>query len=86
MRRSWAMRHRARDIATDEGGASARRGAWSALGGPKDIAGLHERVWGCDGYGVLHERGTNAAVKLSSGTERRPLIVETPALPGGGRR
>jgi putative transposase len=75
-----ASRHGARYIEVDETGTSASCSACDARSGPKGQKGLRVRAWVCDCCGTRHDRDINAAVNLLLGAERRPPIVEIPAL------
>jgi putative transposase len=76
-----ASRHGARYVEADERWTSATCSSCHARSGPKGIAGLRMRDWGCCECGVVHDRDLNAALNiLSLGLERGAPGEEISAL------
>lgn len=87
---SWSMlrnqlrykagRHGARYVEAEERWTSATCSDCGAVSGPKGIAGLRVRHWGCSVCGSTHQRDVNAALNiLRVGRERPPPAVEIAA-------
>ena len=75
-----AMRHRGEYVEADEAWTTQACSDCGAIGGPKGIAGLRVREWGCSACGALHNRDVNAAKNLLSGRNVGLQLTESPGL------